>query len=243
MELTILGNSGPFPGPGGACSGYLLKSREDQILLDAGNGVLGNLLRHTKIEDLTMVVLSHYHADHISDLFVMRYALEAAMKLGKRKTPLIVYAPKEPEEEFARIPYRDVYDVRGYLDGDRVRQGNLSFFFARTSHAMYTCAVAVIGEGKKFVYTGDTGVSADVTALAKGADLLLAEANLLEKDKGKVDGHLTGKDAALMAKEAGVKRLLLTHLFPDYEAEEVLNEAKAEFPVVGLAVLNEDYSI
>lgn len=37
MKLTVLGNNGPFPGPGGACSGHLFESRDSHIALDFGN--------------------------------------------------------------------------------------------------------------------------------------------------------------------------------------------------------------
>lgn len=39
MNLTVLGNTGPFPAPGGACSGYLFESKGSRIVLDFGSGV------------------------------------------------------------------------------------------------------------------------------------------------------------------------------------------------------------
>ena len=43
MKLTILGNNGPFPAAGGACSGYLLQHGEHCVQLDMGTGVLARL--------------------------------------------------------------------------------------------------------------------------------------------------------------------------------------------------------
>lgn len=76
MKLTVLGNNGPFPSPGGACSGYLLEEDSTKILIDCGNGVLSNLQKICPFEDLSAIILTHLHSDHISDLMVLRYAVQ-----------------------------------------------------------------------------------------------------------------------------------------------------------------------
>lgn len=43
MKLTVLGNTGPYPKAGGACSGYLLENGDSKVVLDMGNGTLANL--------------------------------------------------------------------------------------------------------------------------------------------------------------------------------------------------------
>ena len=74
MYLTILGNNGPFPAPGGACSSYLLESDsgETKLLIDAGTGSLARLMDIARPETLDAVVLSHLHFDHMSDLLPMQ---------------------------------------------------------------------------------------------------------------------------------------------------------------------------
>ena len=96
MKLTILGNNGPYPAPGGACSGYLLSSDSGNtnVLLDCGTGVLSNLSRHLPWESLSAVILSHLHYDHMSDLLPMQYALQ----FHPRSAPLPVIAPETPSE-------------------------------------------------------------------------------------------------------------------------------------------------
>lgn len=46
MKLTVLGCNGPYPAPGGACSGYLLQEGDTGVLLDCGAGVLAQLEKH-----------------------------------------------------------------------------------------------------------------------------------------------------------------------------------------------------
>ncbi|MCG8541098.1 MAG: MBL fold metallo-hydrolase, partial [Clostridia bacterium] len=66
MKITILGNSGPYPRAGGACSGYLLEEDDIKILIDCGNGVLSRLLGMIEsLEDIDAIILSHLHSDHI----------------------------------------------------------------------------------------------------------------------------------------------------------------------------------
>jgi len=94
MKLTILGNNGPYPAPGGACSGYLLESDsgETRLLIDCGTGVLANLLAVCPPKALSAVILSHLHYDHMSDMLPMQYALQ----FSSRVKSLPVFAPEAP---------------------------------------------------------------------------------------------------------------------------------------------------
>ncbi len=67
-------------------------------------------------------------------------------------------------------------------------------------------------------YSGDTGPCPQLVDLAKGADLLLAEAAFRDGAVNPIDLHLTGAEAASAAAEAGVGRLVLTHIPPWHDA-------------------------
>lgn len=88
--------------------------------------------------------------------------------------------------------------------------------------------------GRKVVISGDTRPCAAIAEAARGADLLVHEATFSaeEGDKAEQTGHCTAAAAATLARDAGVRRLVLTHISARYsrEAPELAAEAQAIFP-------------
>ena len=94
---------------------------------------------------------------------------------------------------------------------------------------------AVLGPeqpGARFVHVGDTGRTEDILEIARDADALVIEATYMEEERQMAAeyAHLTAKMAAELAAEAGVGRLILTHISRRYRESDVLAEAQAIFP-------------
>lgn len=228
MELVVLGSSAAYAKSRKACSGYLIRWGKSSVLLDIGTGSVSNLFRWIDPATLDGIVITHLHPDHFLDIYPLRYYLQFDAKIS---SPIPVFAPagalekigglltSEGLEEFKRI-YRFVA-----IKEDKVfKAGEISFQFKELPHVILTYGVKV--DGGKIVYTSDCSYEGDVVSFAEGAKLLLCEATLQEKDAHLSIGHLTAKEAGKIAQEAGVRKLILTHIWPTYDENVSLAEAK-----------------
>ena len=225
MKLTVLGNNGPFPAAGGACSGYLINERDTNILIDCGNGVLSNLQKIISFERLDAIILTHLHSDHISDMFVLKYAVQIKRKRGQMERLLKVYAPPEPKPEFESLDVKDAFDLQPIYSDLELKIGNFTVTFKEMTHPFKDFGVAMQCSGKRFVFSGDTSWNDGIVSFARDADLLMLDAGLLNRDYTPNSPHLTSEQCGRIADEARAKRLLLTHLWPEYDVNELLKEA------------------
>ncbi|MGE5253721.1 MAG: MBL fold metallo-hydrolase, partial [Planctomycetaceae bacterium] len=81
--------------------------------------------------------------------------------------------------------------------------------------------------GRSMVYSGDTDYCGEIVILGKEADLLVLECSFPEERKK--EGHLTPALAGRIAREAGAKKLLLTHFYPVFEGHDIRKECRKEF--------------
>jgi ribonuclease BN (tRNA processing enzyme) len=228
VELTVLGCSGSYGGPqGAACSGYLVREGDTAIWLDCGNGTFGHLQQHIAAEDLTAVVITHEHPDHCVDV----YGLHVLMKWGLHREGFPVYAPVGLEEHLGTLVGGDwggAFKWHPIADGEHSEIGCLGLRFSRTDHPPPTFAVEVEGNRKRLVYTADTGPRWSISAFAPGADLVVSEATYLHNEKP-AEIHLSAKEAGEAAREAGARRLMLTHLWPRVDPRRTVAEGSDAF--------------
>ncbi len=257
VQLTVLGRYSPFPPAGGACPGYLLRHEGFHLLLECGSGTVARLQEFMPLEALDHVVLSHLHGDHCADVSVLKYAanytVSPSARAARRGTrpddesrgnPTIIYAPDEPEEEFRRLNHKDALLARPIGPGESLALGPFHLHFAATEHPLPCVATRIECGGRTLVYTGDTARCASVEDLARGADLLLAEASLPESCTD-FRGHMRASEASDLARSAGVGRLLLTHFWPEADTEEYVLHAQAadENLPVAAAVEGKTYTV
>jgi len=243
MTITILGNNGPFPKAGGACSGYLLSHAGNNVLIDCGNGVLSNLQKFIRFEELDAIILTHLHSDHISDMSVLKYALQIKRKRGLTDKLIEVYAPKEPSGEYERLDVKDAFILRNIEEDTVLDIGDMKFTFSKMVHPFPDFAVRVECCGKVFVYSGDTSWCESIISFGKGADLMMLDAGLLERDYNDGAVHLTAAQCGAVAMKAGAKKLLLTHIWPEYDLNELVAEARRNFPGAEAVELLRQYEI
>jgi len=237
MKLTVIGCSGSFAGPDSAASCYLLEGEHDgrtwRVLLDLGSGALGTLHRYVDPLTIDAVLFSHLHPDHyfdISGLYVMwKYHPD-----GPRPR-IPVWGPAGVARQCSRAYNLDPatgmsaeFDFHEY-DDQPIRLGPFTIHVARLVHPIVAYGLRVEAGGQVVAYSGDTGPCQELVDLVQGADVLLCEAAFVESGNNPADLHLTGKQAGVAAAEAGVGRLVLTHIPPWHHPDVPLAEAREAF--------------
>lgn len=223
MELTVLGCSGSYGAPaGGACSGYLVRAGDANIWMDCGNGTFANLQQHIDPSELSAVVITHGHADHSVDI----YGLHVMYRYGLEMGGLPVYAPEGLEPVLRELvgTFGDTFEWCEVGEGDKAHVGEALLRFSRTDHPPPTVAVEVTHDDKRLVYTADTGPEWSVGAFGAGADLVLSEATYMHDDI-RVPIHYSARQAGELAREAGARRLMITHLWPTIDPVASVEEA------------------
>ena len=235
MKLTVVGCSGSFPSAESACSSYLVEADGFRMLLDMGNGALGELQRHVGLYDLDAVLLSHLHADHCIDMcgyFVARYYRHD----GGPASAIPVYGPAGTERRLS-IAYGDVpdekcmsevFDFRTLQPGS-FRLGPFTVTADLVRHPVEAYGFRIEHDGKVLAYSGDTGPCAELQSLAQGADLYLCEASFTYGKEDIPDLHLNGREAGQVATRAGAARLVLTHIPPWTNPAVNLRDAQAAY--------------
>ena len=223
LAVTVLGCSGSFPGPGAACSGYLVDDGSTRIWVDAGPGTLANLQRHIDLVQLDAVVLSHEHPDHRSDIEGWNVACLYLLE----RTGFPVYAPAGVREHTYQ-PDTPSFTWHAVAAGATVEIGAMRFTFSRTDHGPETLAMRIEGGGRSLGYSADTGPGWSLAALGPALDLALCEATLSIEEEDTMK-HLSARQAGAMARAAGAGRLVLTHLWPTLDPEKARRHGSEAF--------------
>jgi ribonuclease BN (tRNA processing enzyme) len=228
MRITVLGCGAAYPRAGGACAGFLVSSGDTHVWLDAGNGTFSNLQTHISYRDVDALVLSHSHADHISDVLPFLYALgfdpiEEPKTVALHALPEIGERVCEQLGGTSRDMFGRVFDVRTVTEPFSVGPLRLEPF--RTVHPPPTYGFRVTEGDKTLVYTADTAYFDALADNCRDADLLICEATYVEGAEATPNIHLWAKESGKVAAQAGVKRLVLTHIWPTFDPEQAVREA------------------
>ena len=230
VRLSVLGGCGAWPAAGQACSGYLVEHDGFTVLVDPGYATLPRLLEILPAERVDAVLVSHGHPDHTADL----HPLLRARALGGDPPPLPVHAPPGAVDRVVALDRPGLLD-HAYLrceftPGDRFEVGPFQVETRALPHFVPNAGMRLTAGGRTLAYTGDTGPSPEVVALAREADLFLAEATYAWRVPSGSEAYLsTGTQAGQHATRAGVGRLLLTHVWPTIPPVTVAEAARHHF--------------
>lgn len=221
MRLVTVGTGTVVPDSERASACHWIEHGQTRLLVDCGAGALQGLARCSLAwADVDHLIISHFHTDHIGEIpsliFALRHALETP-----RRAPLAVWGPAGTGRLFAAWadalgawlvqPGFEVA-IHELQPGSSVDAGGVQVGIANTPHTDESVALRFEADGSALGYTGDTGPSQELGEFFLGVDLLLAECSL--PDELAVDIHLSPTSLARLAKDAGVRRLAVTHVYP-----------------------------
>jgi ribonuclease BN (tRNA processing enzyme) len=237
MKVTVLGCSGSIPGPDSPASGYLIEAEGYRLLLDLGHGSFGALQRYVQPADIDAIVISHLHADHCIDLtayvVALRYGGDGYRLRGPdKRIPLVGVPGTRGRLEAAYDPLArklSLHELFSFATPTESELGPFSMSYALMNHPTPTNAVRIGWNDRSLVYSADTGESKDLVKLAEGADVLLCEASVGPDEELIPDLHLTGRQAGEHADQAGVDRLIVTHVPPWNSRQVAADEAADAF--------------
>ncbi|WP_342508131.1 MBL fold metallo-hydrolase [Sporosarcina sp. FSL K6-2383] len=229
MKITPIGIWGGYPKANSATSSFLIEHEGFHCLIDCGSGVLSSLQNYLPLEKLDAVVISHYHADHIADVGSLQFSRIINFYLGKPVPALPIYGHAQDQDNFDKLSYKEQTVGVAISDDDVIQIGPFEVSFCRTIHPVYCLAMKFSVDGHSVVLTADTEWRDELVDFARGADLLISEANLYEEHVGKAPGHMGGSEAGKLASLSDAKQLVLTHLPLHGKIEDILKAASQNY--------------
>jgi ribonuclease BN (tRNA processing enzyme) len=233
MNVTVVGSGTVAPRLERRQSCVMVDCGNETIALDLGAGAVHGMLHAGRDPfGLDRIFFSHLHPDHTSELIPLLFSTNYSDPANPRERPLMLAGP----ENFARFWSLISEAYNGWLRGDYqhtlefpvrcpapLELNGYSLSWAPAKHRPESVAYRIDEPGGgSLVYTGDTEYSESVVELAHGAHTMIIECSF--PDDSPVPGHLTPERVARVAREAGVERVVLTHIFPPADELDLVSE-------------------
>ena len=242
MKLTILGSGVTMPSLTRNAAGYYLKIGTNHVLIDCGSGTLRQLLKaKVKWQELDYIFISHRHPDHITDLMAIMHAIYVAGHFNNQRIkPLVLVGYKGFKQDYhyfrqATFPAgRESYSIKimeikqsakqfssWRVRATSVEHGGLEVNAYRFEH-----------QGKSLVLGSDCDYDQNLVKICHQTDLAVLDCMMPIVKK--LPGHMSPKECGQTAKEARVKKIVLTHINPKYDNINLKKQAKKYYqgPVV-----------
>ena len=248
MKITILGSGTAVPRLNRNMSGYLLEIGNKKILFDSGPGTIRQLLKlKVQIPGIDNIFYTHFHPDHINDL----PGILVVNHCNNFKGPLNLHGPVGIEEYFnfvkratmGKLNYN--VKVKEMKNNSRIKipinnkndNKDVIIKSVKSKHTKNSVSYRIENNEKSIVYSGDTDYSKEIIKISRNADLLILECSF--PDNKKVKGHLTPSLCGKIATKANVKKLVLTHLYPECDKVDIKKQCSKEYD--GNIVLAKDF--
>ncbi len=232
MEIIVLGSGTMTSLPDRNPAGYLLLENASALLLDVGPGIIRQLsVLPFPLTRISTILITHFHPDHYADLVPLLMARYLVQKEINRQLTIVgPFGLKERFESQARWEGRWLNDHLPRLiewNGTPFSTDGWLIRAQKTEHTPNSVAYRLERNGRAVFFSGDTDWQDELIPLAAGTDVAFFECSLPENLKQK--GHLTPKETGTLAQKAGVKRLMVTHIYPENDTPDLRERVAAYF--------------
>jgi ribonuclease BN (tRNA processing enzyme) len=239
MQLVVLGSGTSVFHPRRTSAGFWLQTEQGSLLLDCSADAPHRMAaENLDWPNLDAIWISHLHLDHCGGLAPFLFGIKWSPGMGARTKPLKIIGCEGVEKLVRAIDDAHAYELFEQpfpLEFQEIAAheklasfemiAGLETHAISTPHRAESLALRVIdSNGAKLVYSSDTGYSESLARFAATADLLILECSFYQNKP--TSKHLELADALQIARAAEPRKLLLTHLYPEWDGVELEREAK-----------------
>jgi ribonuclease BN (tRNA processing enzyme) len=240
MKLTVLGSGTSVPHPARASSAHWLQTSGGSLLLDISSDAAHRMAQEQlDWPNLDAIWVSHFHLDHLGGLPAFLFGTKWAPQTQSRTKPLRIFGPTGLKRIMHAINDSNQYQLFEQSFPIAIAEVSPAGKFEilpgviaqwlKTPHTDESLALRLNDESSKsFVYTSDTGFSENLAPFAKEVDLLLMECSFRRNKP--VQKHLELADAMKLAEMCNPRKVVLTHLYPEWDGINLETEARQLWP-------------